>query len=77
MWSDIIRIFLTVVLSISFLFLFGGNNIKRYLEGGIGKISDEEFMKQENIPVPGYPFFTRLCTFDLDFASLKVVSIFS
>ena len=56
-WSDNIRIFLTVVLSIAFLLLFGRNNIERYLEGAIGKTSDEEFIKQENIPVPGELFF--------------------
>ena len=61
MWSDIVRILLTVVLSIAFLLLFGGNNIKRYLEGGIGKISDEEFMKNENIPVPGEHFLKIAC----------------
>ena len=60
MWSEIIRIFLTVLLSIAFLILFGGNNIKRYLERNIGKISDEEFMKQEDIPVPGDTFAIAL-----------------
>ena len=60
MWSEIIRIFLTIVLSIAFLILFGGNNIKRYLERNIGKISDEEFMKQEDIPVPGDTFAIAL-----------------
>ena len=44
MWSDIVRIFLTVVLSIAFLVFFGQKNIKRYQEGGIAKIRDEEDM---------------------------------
>ena len=56
MWSDIIRIFLSVALSVAFLFLFGKKNIIRYLEGGIGKISDEELMKREDIPIPGDTF---------------------
>ena len=75
MWSDIVRIFLTVVLSIAFLLLFGGNNIKRYLEGGIGKISDEEFMKQKDIPVPGDTFAIGLHY--INFTVPKVFNIFS
>ena len=53
MWSDIIRILLTVVLSIAFLFLFGQKNIKRYQEGGIAKIRDEEEVTQRDLPIPG------------------------
>ena len=75
MWPDIIRIFLTVVLSITFLILFGGNNINRYLEGAIGKISDEEFMKQENIPVPGdfFCFLLYSSIFSCKEAALEVL----
>ena len=57
MWSDIIRILLTVVLSIAFLFLFGEKNIKRYQEGGISKIRDEEELRFQNAPIPGDTFF--------------------
>ena len=53
MWSDIIRIFLTLVLSIAFLFLFGQKNIKRYQEGGIAKIRDEEEVTERDLPIPG------------------------
>ena len=59
MWSDIIRIFLTVLLSIAFLILFGGENIKRYQEGGISKIRDEMEIKvkdMKDIPLPGNNF---------------------
>ena len=56
MWSDIVRIFLTVVLSLAFLVFFGQKNIKRYQEGGIAKIRDEEDMLQKNMPVPGKTF---------------------
>ena len=62
LWSDIVRIFLTIVLSIAFLVLFGGKNIKRYKAGGIAKISDEEERRQKDIPVPGTTsgyFFTK------------------
>ena len=45
MWADIVRIFLTIVLSIAFLVIFGQKNIKRYQEGGIAKIRDEEDMQ--------------------------------
>ena len=59
MWSDIIRIFLTVLLSIAFLILFGGENIKRYQEGGISKIRDEmeiNVKDMKDIPIPGKNF---------------------
>ena len=62
MWSDIIRIFLTVVLSIAFLLLFGEKNIKRYINGGIAKIRDEEGVRARDIPIPGsfyVLFFTK------------------
>ena len=53
MWSDIVRIFLTVMLSIAFLVFFGQKNIKRYQEGGIANIRDEEDMLPKKMPVPG------------------------
>ena len=53
MWADIVRIFLTIVLSIAFLVIFGQKNIKRYQEGGITKIRDEEEKHLNDIPVPG------------------------
>ena len=56
MWSNIVRIFLTVGLSIAFLVLFGQNNIKRYSEGGIAKIRNEEQVHQNDIPMPGKSF---------------------
>ena len=56
MWSDIIRILLTVVLSIAFLFLFGQKNVTRYLEGGIAKIRDEKEVTQWDLPIPGNTF---------------------
>ena len=60
MWSDIVRIFLTVVLSIAFLVFFGQRNIKRYQEGGIAKIRDEEDMLPKKMPVPGKTFIFSL-----------------
>ena len=56
MWTVIVRIFLTVVLSIAFLILFGGKNIKRYQEGGTSKIRDEVKIKAKDIPIPGNNF---------------------
>ena len=56
LWSDIVRIFLTIVLSIAFLVLFGGKNIKRFQAGGIAKIRDEEERGHKDIPVPGTTF---------------------
>ena len=56
MWSDNVRIFLTVVLSLAFLVFFGQKNIKRYQEGGIAKIRDEEDIQPKNLPVPGKTF---------------------
>ena len=53
MWSDIIRIFLTIVLSIAFILLFGEKNIKRYQEGGIAKIRDEKEVTPSDLPIPG------------------------
>ena len=56
MWSDIVRIFLTVVLSIAFLVIIVQKNIKRYSEGGIAKIRNEEHVHQNDIPMPGKSF---------------------
>ena len=56
MWSDNVRIFLTVVLSIAFLVIIVQKNIKRYSEGGIGKIRDEEKVHQNDIQIPGETF---------------------
>ena len=53
MRSDLIRIFISVLLFIFFLLLFGGENIKRYCEGGIARIRDEEEMEKKDIPIPG------------------------
>ena len=57
MWSQTIRFFLTVALSVTFLILFGGENIKRYQEGGIAKIRDEKEIKYDDIPYPGQNSF--------------------
>ena len=71
MWSDIIRNFLTVVLSIAFLILFGAKNIKRYQEGGISKIRDEVKIKVKDIPIPdnNLSFVKKL---DLWYCSVKL-----
>ena len=60
MWSDIFHILLTVVLSIAFLFLFGEKSVKRYFEGGISKIRDEEELRFWDAPIPGDTFFHYL-----------------
>ena len=62
MWTDIVRIFLTVVPSIAFLLLFGGENIKRYQEGGISIIRDEVKINVKDIPIPGnnLPFYKNI-----------------
>ena len=62
MWSDLIRIIISVLLFIAFLILFGEKNIKRYINGGIAKIRDEKEMKHKDIPIPGdifVPIFKR------------------
>ena len=59
MWSDIVRSFLTVVLSIAFLVLFGEKKIKRYREEGIAKIRNEEDRRQNDIQIPGLNLFLK------------------
>ena len=59
MWSDIVRSFLTVVLSVAFLVLFGEKNFKRYREGGITKIRNEEDRHQNDIQIPGLGLFLK------------------
>lgn len=56
MWSDIVRSFLIVVLSIAFLVLFGAKNVSRYREGGIANIRNEEDRHQNDIQIPGNNF---------------------
>ena len=60
MWSDLIRIFISIFLLIAFVLLFGEKSITRFMEGGIAKIRDEEEMTIYDLPNPGDTFFSSL-----------------
>ena len=56
MWSDLIRIFISIFLLIAFVLMFGEKSITRFMEGGIAKIRDEEEMTINDLPNPGDTF---------------------
>ena len=53
MWSDYLRIFISVFLSIVFVFMFGSGYIKKYNKGGTTIVQDQVVTKVKDIPLPG------------------------
>ena len=53
MWSDYLRIFISISLSIAFIFMFGLKNINNYIKGGTTIVQDQVETKVEDIPLPG------------------------
>ena len=53
MWSEYFRIFISILLSVAFMFMFGFENIQKYIEGGTTIIRDQVFSKHKDIPLPG------------------------
>ena len=56
MLLDSIRIFIYVLLLVSFLIFFGQKNIQRFQDGGIAIVRNEKEIKAKNIPNPGETF---------------------
>ena len=53
MWSDYLRIFISIFLSIAFIFMFGLENIDKYIKGGTTIVQDQVVKKVKDIPLPG------------------------
>ena len=53
MWSDYFRVFISVLLLIAYIFLFGSGFIKKYNKGGTIIVQDQVVTKAKNIPLPG------------------------
>ena len=65
MWSEYCRIFISILLSLAFMFMFGFENIQKYIEGGTTIIRDQVFSKHKDIPLPGriVDFKMSSCTY--------------